>query len=119
LNVNRTYYFDPEDGGDMFLRNVGWHSTDYTALYPRRWYSSKYFNFIMHSFCDVREMNAWYGGRSCLWSCLYILSLNSVSMLLLNLKLGRYTETWWARFILIHYSPIALRNLRFSTVIFR
>jgi hypothetical protein len=23
LNVNRTYYFDPEDGGDMFLRNVG------------------------------------------------------------------------------------------------
>jgi hypothetical protein len=31
-------FFDPEDGGDMFLRNVGWHSTDYTALYPR-WYS--------------------------------------------------------------------------------
>jgi hypothetical protein len=25
----------------MFLRNVDWHSTDYTALYPRRWYSSK------------------------------------------------------------------------------
>jgi hypothetical protein len=24
-------YFDPEDGGDMFLRNVGWNSTDYTA----------------------------------------------------------------------------------------
>jgi hypothetical protein len=31
--------FDPEDGGDMFLRNVGWHSTDYTALYPRILYS--------------------------------------------------------------------------------
>jgi hypothetical protein len=30
---------DPEDGGDMFLRNVGWNSTDYTASYPRRWYS--------------------------------------------------------------------------------
>jgi hypothetical protein len=29
-------YFNPEDGGKMFLRNVGWHSTDYTALYPRR-----------------------------------------------------------------------------------
>jgi hypothetical protein len=27
-------HFDPEDGGDMFLRNVGWLSTDYTALYP-------------------------------------------------------------------------------------
>jgi hypothetical protein len=28
--------FDPEDGGDMFLRNVVWNSTDYTALYPIR-----------------------------------------------------------------------------------
>jgi hypothetical protein len=25
-------FFDPEDGGDMFLRNVGGISTDYTAL---------------------------------------------------------------------------------------
>jgi hypothetical protein len=32
-------FFDPE-GGDMFLRNVCWPSTDYTALYPRRQYSS-------------------------------------------------------------------------------
>jgi hypothetical protein len=29
-------FFDPENGGDMLHRNVGWHSTDYTALYPRR-----------------------------------------------------------------------------------
>jgi hypothetical protein len=29
-------FFDPEDGGGMFLRNVGWLLTDYTALYPRR-----------------------------------------------------------------------------------
>jgi hypothetical protein len=35
-----TYFFDPEDGGDKFLQNVGWNSTDYTASYPRRWYSS-------------------------------------------------------------------------------
>jgi hypothetical protein len=28
-----------EDGDEMFLRNGGWLSTDYTALYPRRWYS--------------------------------------------------------------------------------
>jgi hypothetical protein len=27
--------FDPEDGSDTFLRNVGSH-THYTALYPRR-----------------------------------------------------------------------------------
>jgi hypothetical protein len=24
--------FDPEDGNDMFLRNVSWLSTDFTAL---------------------------------------------------------------------------------------
>jgi hypothetical protein len=28
--------FDPEDGGDMFVRNVDWHSLNYTALYPTR-----------------------------------------------------------------------------------
>jgi hypothetical protein len=33
-------FFDPEDGGKMFLRNVGWLTTDYTALYPRRQNSS-------------------------------------------------------------------------------
>jgi hypothetical protein len=33
-------FFDPEDGGDMFLQNVGCNSTDYTASYRRRWYSS-------------------------------------------------------------------------------
>jgi hypothetical protein len=39
--ANSAFYFAPDNGGDMFLRNVGWHSTDYTALYPRRWYSGK------------------------------------------------------------------------------
>jgi hypothetical protein len=34
-------FFDPEDGSDMFIRNVGWLSTDYTALYPRRQNSSR------------------------------------------------------------------------------
>jgi hypothetical protein len=29
-------FFDPEDEGDMFLRNVGGLSKDYTVLYPRR-----------------------------------------------------------------------------------
>jgi hypothetical protein len=28
--------FDPEDGGDVCLREVGWLSTDYTTLHPRR-----------------------------------------------------------------------------------
>jgi hypothetical protein len=32
--------FDPEDGGNMFLQNVGLLSPDYTALYPRSQNSS-------------------------------------------------------------------------------
>jgi hypothetical protein len=28
--------FEPEDGGDMFRRHLGWISTDYTALHRRR-----------------------------------------------------------------------------------
>jgi hypothetical protein len=31
-----TYFFNPEDGGDKFLRNVGRNSTNYMASYPRR-----------------------------------------------------------------------------------
>jgi hypothetical protein len=27
---------DPENGGDMFLRNIGCPSMDYATLYPRR-----------------------------------------------------------------------------------
>jgi hypothetical protein len=33
--------FDPEDGGDIFLQNIGWLSMDYMALCPRRQNSSK------------------------------------------------------------------------------
>jgi hypothetical protein len=29
------FFFNPENGGSMFFRNVGWLSTDYSALYPR------------------------------------------------------------------------------------
>jgi hypothetical protein len=45
----RTYFFYPEDGGDMFLRSGGWHSTDCTALYPRRLYS------LMEVDCDIEK----------------------------------------------------------------
>jgi hypothetical protein len=37
----RGLFFDPEDGGDMFLRNVYLFSTDYKALYPRIIYVAK------------------------------------------------------------------------------
>jgi hypothetical protein len=33
-------FFDPEEGGDMFLRNVDSLSTVYRELYPRRHRSS-------------------------------------------------------------------------------
>jgi hypothetical protein len=29
-------FFDPEDGGNMFLRNIGSLSVDHKASYPRR-----------------------------------------------------------------------------------
>jgi hypothetical protein len=46
-------FFDPGDGGDMFLRNIGWLSTDYTTLYPRRYISSNTYIFG----CTNREMH--------------------------------------------------------------
>jgi hypothetical protein len=36
LLVLAEIFFDPEDGGDMFLRNVGCISTDYTASHLRK-----------------------------------------------------------------------------------
>jgi hypothetical protein len=34
--IHAGFLFGAEDWGDIFLRNVGWLSTDYMALYPRR-----------------------------------------------------------------------------------
>jgi hypothetical protein len=37
------FFFDLEDGGDVFLWNVGWLPTDYAALYPsKQTFSFKY-----------------------------------------------------------------------------
>jgi hypothetical protein len=33
-------FFSPEDGGDIFLRNVDYLLLNYTALYPRKYNSS-------------------------------------------------------------------------------
>jgi hypothetical protein len=43
-------FFEPEDTGDLFLRNVGWLSTDSTVLYPRRYYPL--ITFVQGSFSD-------------------------------------------------------------------
>jgi hypothetical protein len=49
-------FFDPEYGGDMFVRNVGWLSMDYMALYPRRQnYSTEVSPPGMFSFSDINE----------------------------------------------------------------
>jgi hypothetical protein len=40
VRVLLVLFFHHEDRGDMFLRNVGIPSTDYTALYTKRWDSS-------------------------------------------------------------------------------
>jgi hypothetical protein len=34
-------FLKPQDGGNTFAQNVSCLSMDYTALYARRWYSSK------------------------------------------------------------------------------
>jgi hypothetical protein len=39
-------FFDTEDGGHIFLRNVGRFSTDYTGLYPRMYNSSLMYSYI-------------------------------------------------------------------------
>jgi hypothetical protein len=41
ISVLLGWLLDPDDGGDIFLRNVTWLSLDYTALYPRRQNSSQ------------------------------------------------------------------------------
>jgi hypothetical protein len=47
-------FFPPDDGGDMFLRNVGWLSVDHVALCRRRQYSSKF--LLQGVSADKREM---------------------------------------------------------------
>jgi hypothetical protein len=36
VKTSNPAHFDPEDGGDMFLQNVGCNSTNYTVSYPKR-----------------------------------------------------------------------------------
>jgi hypothetical protein len=43
-------FLDPDYGRDMFLRNVDWLSSDYTALYPKREYFSTKFSSLIHCF---------------------------------------------------------------------
>jgi hypothetical protein len=40
-------FFDPEEGGDMFLRNVGSLSTDYTSLHHNHRYQNLKYKKIL------------------------------------------------------------------------
>jgi hypothetical protein len=50
-------FFDPEDGGDMFLRNVGLLATDCKALYPRR---------VLFSWRVTRHFHVDFGSLVCI-----------------------------------------------------
>jgi hypothetical protein len=65
-------FFDPDDGGNMLLRNVGWHSTDYTAAYLRRWYSSELFWF------QIKFTKLWRDGSICVQAWNHNIRINSI-----------------------------------------
>jgi hypothetical protein len=47
-------FFVPEDEGEMFLRNVSWLSTNYTALYSR-----KIVVFVLYCVCHRKWTMSW------------------------------------------------------------
>jgi hypothetical protein len=83
-----TYFFDSEDGGDMFLRNIDWHSTDYTVSYPRRWYSSRYVWRFERWLClrlHVRTIGKHASGRPIRWNLARLNAAPRWSILLCNI----------------------------------
>jgi hypothetical protein len=47
--------FEPDHRGDIFLRNVGWLSSDYMALYPRRWTVQKSYKIMRMEKLSLRS----------------------------------------------------------------
>jgi hypothetical protein len=47
--------FYPDDGGDMFLRNVGRLSADYRTLYPRRQFFGMVIRFTLAVYKGFNE----------------------------------------------------------------
>jgi hypothetical protein len=49
--------FNPEDGGDLFLQNIGSHM-NHVALYPRRWQHS----YLLQWECQtLNRIHVWFG----------------------------------------------------------
>jgi hypothetical protein len=66
--------FDP-DGGDMFLWNVSWLSTDYMSLYSRRQNSLYIFSFIYSV-----SWTTWHSNRFCVLKLLAYIELKYFKM---------------------------------------
>jgi hypothetical protein len=54
-------FYDPKDGDDTLLRNVGYHSTHYTASYPRRRYSSSHVGFVVEKVALGQVFSEYFG----------------------------------------------------------
>jgi hypothetical protein len=50
-------FFDPEDGGGIFLRNVGWLSTDFFITTSVRPSNPGYWYIDSHVVCSVLQAN--------------------------------------------------------------
>jgi hypothetical protein len=82
-----TYFIHPEDGGDMFFRNVGWNSTGYTALYLTRWYRLPVLRICPCAYLSVRAIVrvrncpcALFSGAH-LWQCGFVCAELSCALL--------------------------------------
>jgi hypothetical protein len=59
-------FFEPENRGDIFFRNVCWHSTEYTSLYsrggsssyPPLWEPQILLTYVIRIACSI--LNTWY-----------------------------------------------------------
>jgi hypothetical protein len=79
-----TYFFDPEDGGDMFLRNVSCNSTDYMASYPRRWYSSVIQIVTQYIYKNNTSLKFLLKHLKCLWQVMYGLFVCSMTISMIH-----------------------------------
>jgi hypothetical protein len=106
-------FFDPEGGGDMFFRKVGWNSTVYTALYPSN-PTYEVLHYVIFSIALLLPLNSiqifphiFYSGTFTLYLSLrhrcdrdscprkagtVIVSYNSVFKLLRTRSEGKYYE---------------------------
>jgi hypothetical protein len=53
--ISLNIFFSPEGGSVIFLRNVGWNWTCYTASYCRRWYCLPVFAELIYSALKCRR----------------------------------------------------------------